>query len=301
MACSSNNSEMEFDSSISSEYEDVLNSTVSGHDNDTSEPENVTVPDSFKLFQDYLDKKLAHIDKLKKIDKLELLLSKNIKQHDQRLTNLESDNQKLQKQVQQLSKENKILTKELRNKNLIIHGLAETENESPDTLKVAVSDLFQSITQKNIAVDTVYRLGHKKDNVNRHVRVSLLSQTERNLVYENRLKTKKGIFVNEDLHPNTRKDHSLLRKKRKELSDQQIKSSINYSTSTLQSETGEIFCVRNGNVEPQNSKKDTNQSASSNSKNERPKKRKVQPLPDPHFMGKDNLRGKNPKLPRTET
>lgn len=300
MASSSKNiSDMDLDGNISSEYEDIANSTVSeGGNGHFSESESDPVlPAAFKQFQEYLDRKLTHIDKLEKIDNLEKLLCNNIKQHDTRISQLETDNLRLKQQNDRLSKDVEMLTKELRNKNLIIHGLSETESESPAQLKEVVSSLMSKITEKNVSIDVAYRLGQKKENTNRHVRVSFLSQSDRNMVYENRMKTKKGIFINEDLHKDTRRNLALLRRKRKELTEQQIKCNINYSTLTLETESGEVFCVHDGAIINKNKQK-APESTQPNSKNGRAVKRKGR-VPDPELIGKDNLRQKNAKIQRT--
>lgn len=187
----------------------------------------------------------------------------------------------------------------MRSKNLIIHGLTETEAETSSGLQETVQKLFRSLTQKDIQVDLGYRLGIKKDNAARHVRVCLFSQSDRNLVYENRMKTEKGIFINEDLHKNTRRDLALLRRKKKELNDQQIKSSINFNAKTLETESGEAFTVRNGQLCNNEKPIFPSSSTQQNPKNGRGNKRKGLHVPDPELIGKDSLRGKNAKMPRT--
>lgn len=302
------NSEMDFDSNNSSDYEEVLNSTmsdeVSGRSNDSDSA--IVMPEAFKHLQDYLDRKLANLDKLNKIDNLEKMLRNNIKHHDTRLSKLETDNERLKQQVEklardneQLSRDNEQLTKETRSRNLIIHGLVETEAESSTSLNDTVRKLFHTITQKEIPIDVAYRLGVKKENVTRHVRVSLHTQSDRNVVYENRMKTGKGVFINEDLHKNTRRDMALLRRKKKELSDQQIKCNINYNNLTLKTESGESFCVRDGKLSKAEQPSVSTSSLQQNSKNGRGNKRKVSHVPDPDLIGKENLRMKGAKVPKT--
>lgn len=104
------NLEMDFDSNNSSDYEDVLNSTVSDEVSGCSKRTNrePVMPEMFSQFQEYFERKLANLDKLNKIEYLEKMLCDNIKQHDSRLVKLETDNQRLKQQIDELSRSNEV-------------------------------------------------------------------------------------------------------------------------------------------------------------------------------------------------
>lgn len=283
----------EADCDISDDFESSTssNSTMEESYPNTQNSEKVcSLPDPLKALQDYLDVKLADISKLKKIDNLEQMLRKNLESHDSRITKLEDENLKLKQKITQLSNDNELLTKELRNKNLIISGIPESESETDASLRELLLAKFQSITKKTVQIDSAYRLRRKEKGVVRHVKVLFVTFNDRNCVYLNRTKTEKGVFINEDLHKNTRRDHALLRRKRKELSDKQINSKLNLSKLTVEAETGEVFEIVNGVVVS----KTTPAVSEPVAKNGKTQKRKGH-QPDPGFIGSGNLRGSQNK------
>jgi hypothetical protein len=92
------------------------------------------------------------------------------------------------------------------------------------------------VVGEEISFDTAFRLGQQKPHFRRPIKVRFLSVIQRNLVYNNRTKKAPPFYINEDLPFSIRRDHGILRdKKRTEIRNgtnpEQIK--INYKTRSI--------------------------------------------------------------------
>jgi len=116
---------------------------------------------------------------------------------------------------------------ELRKINLLFTGVNEAEGETLLMLKMEIQSIIKSITGQNIDVDTVQRLGKPTHNRARQVKVRFFALNERNSVWNNRFKTSRMQFINEDFPESTNKAAAILRKKQRELKTLGIESRLN--------------------------------------------------------------------------
>jgi flagellar biosynthesis regulator FlaF len=146
------------------------------------------------------------------------LLAATVEKLSKQIEKLSSKNQVLSKTVNDMKLENEQLHNEVRKHNLIFCGVPEHENESTEQLKNSINQTISKITnsKSTIQTDTIFRMGQKKDNFNRPIKVQFMKMEDRNLIFQKRLASKPPVFINEDLCKNTRRDHAILREKRKE-------------------------------------------------------------------------------------
>jgi len=122
---------------------------------------------------------------------------------------------------------------ELRKINLVFAGIPEDENESENALKVELHKIIKKITNKDIHVDTANRIGQKRHDRTRLVKTRFYCLSDREMVWSNRLKTTRPVFINEDLPPTTLKAHAIMRKKLKELKTDSINAKPNFYKKTI--------------------------------------------------------------------
>lgn len=156
----------------------------------------------------------------------------------------------LKTKVFEITGENERLWYELSKINLIFSGISERSNETQNDLFAQVSNVIQESAGVKYNLDTAYRIGKPSSKFARPIKVSFLSLFERNEVYAGKFKVNKPTFINEDLPLSVRKDHSILRQKRKQLIEQgftlkQIR--IDWTRQTIN--TGEsCYRILNGNL-----------------------------------------------------
>ncbi|CAL8137797.1 unnamed protein product [Orchesella dallaii] len=168
--------------------------------------------------------------------------------NNERLENIECDNNEIQKRMDFLEQENELLHREVKFQNLILLGLTEKRYENSEGLKQDILELIFRICKKRIPVDTVYKLGAYREQYKRPVRIRFLSHSDRNLVYEKRMLLPEGAALKEDLPFSLRRDHNLIRRKRDELTEEQVSFKINWKTKTIYADNGIIFYVINGQL-----------------------------------------------------
>jgi hypothetical protein len=132
--------------------------------------------------------------------------------------------------------ENELIYAELNKLNLLISGIAEPTNENNTTFAHEVERMILDITGKKITIDVAHRVGRILPRKNRMIKVRFLSILERNCVYFHKSKLPHPYYINEDLSPVTRSDHSLLRKKRFEIlqRDKDATLKIDWRNKTIQ-------------------------------------------------------------------
>lgn len=118
--------------------------------------------------------------------------------------------------------------KVLRMCNLNVVGITEEHDETRDSLKTTIKQLFRQVTGRVIDIDTVFRFGKRTVGKPRILKVKLKSLDDRNEVYSNRTKTTPPVYINEDLTYEEYKLQSLLRAKTRELVIQGIEAKLNY-------------------------------------------------------------------------
>lgn len=141
--------------------------------------------------------------------------------------------------------QNELIEKELKRINLIITGLSDPNNESNDSLKQKVEELCSQVSNNQIKVDNVTRIGNHNESKPRHIIVRFYSMSERDLVWANRKATVPPIFINEDLPFTLRRDFAILRKKAKEIRRENGNAEITWRTKTITTES-EVLIVKMG-------------------------------------------------------
>jgi archaellum component FlaC len=180
-----------------------------------------------------IDKSLSATSEIK--DDLKEIKSL-VSSHGQRILNVEDRVSHVETSVSKLVQENEDLRKELYKMNLIIEGIHDPVGEDDDALYAKVKLFICDVVGEDITFDTAFRLGHQKPHFRRPIKVRFLSVIQRNLVYSNRSKKAPPFYINEDLPFSVRRDHGILRdKKRNEIrmgiNPDLIK--INYKTRTI--------------------------------------------------------------------
>lgn len=165
----------------------------------------------------------------------------------------------LKKKLEFLEKEHEMMHREVKFQNLILSGLPDSPEENEEQLRNAVSKLIKNITQKDIPIDTVYRIGKydPKPETHRHIRVRFFSHFQRNLVLSAKMKTPAKIYINEDLPFNVRQDHSALRKKIRELKEAKTEFSVDWKTRSITTADGGKFFAKDGKLINKNSAKNS--------------------------------------------
>jgi hypothetical protein len=231
----------------------------SGNNKQPKKAVKVTVQSDFKL--DLILKKLVSIETpnseiVTKVKDIEIRVVstenelKSVREDCERLT---CTVQKLQSDMNDLSQvpssssslqlkdqnarrpESDYLYAEINKLNLLISGIFEPPQESSGNLAGEVQRLIQDITGKTITIDIAHRIGRIQPNHVRSIKVRFLSVLERNCVYFHRKKLCHPYYINEDLSPGTRRDHSLLRRKRNDIwkRDKDANIKIDWRSKTL--------------------------------------------------------------------
>lgn len=194
-------------------------------------------------------------DQLKKLDKKTDPI-KNIEssieqlQNEVKNTNVElSNHQSIIEQLQDgqevtnnkitgLTNQKNQIDLEQRRMNFIISGLAEDSNEDSNSLEQKVQNIIFQVTNENIEIDTVNRMGMFNQYTTRKIHVRLTKIKDRNLVLQNKKKTPRGIFINPDLPKDILKAEALVRIKGRELKAATGKEvSLNYRKLIVETDT----------------------------------------------------------------
>jgi len=164
----------------------------------------------------------------------------SITYHDESLNDIQSN-------VHSLHDTNLQIRQELNKLNLVLFGLPELPDESPESLLNSVIETIKPLSEKNIPIDVAYRIGKKIANSSsRPVKIRFLTLSDRDCVLKRKLSLPDGISVKEDLPFEVRKAHAILLKKKSEaiasgVPDEEI--SINFSSKKIKIRD-EIFDAR---------------------------------------------------------
>jgi regulator of replication initiation timing len=146
-----------------------------------------------------------------KFDKLE----QSFTHHQEKIDELETEVDVLKKTVSKMTSENEQLWKEITKLNLVFSGVHENVNESMNDLYSIVSRIMREVMGEKCEFDTAHRVGKVMQNVTRPIKVRFFSMSQRNAIWMSRFNAKRPIFINEDLPLSTRKDHGVMRQKKK--------------------------------------------------------------------------------------
>lgn len=229
----------------------------------------------------------------KKVDDMNLLIRTSTTEHSSRLNYIENDQANLREEVTHLRRINERLIVELREKNLIFIGVADSENEHTNKLMEDIANIILQTTGISIKIDFAFRIGTYQTSATRPVKVKFLTLTDRNNVYEKRSSVSSNIVIKEDKPFTMRRDQALLWNKKDELQKQGLSSTINYKKRQLETTDGDTFIVENGEILQMNNDASlntpNNSQAGQGSKQIR-KRLKHTHQPNPNFLGLKNLR-----------
>jgi len=152
-----------------------------------------------------------------------------LKFHMNRLKILQSENAK---SVNLLQSDEKMLFREVRDRNLIINGLVDNADENDDQLYNKVSGIILSVTGDcNIKPGVVYRIGKFSDGKARAVRVKFLTTHEREKVFSCRINAAKSVCIKADLECTECREKEIVSQKSMELQEIGIKCGFDLKTS----------------------------------------------------------------------
>lgn len=151
---------------------------------------------------------------------------------------------------------------EIRKINLNIVGVVEEADETAESLKTHLESWLSSLTRKTISIDTAVRIGLKKRNKPRTIRIKFTNINDRSAVYNARFDTVHPIYINEDLPTSMFKTLMLLKEKVKSLKSQGIAGAkINLFKMSVQTSDKVYTLNRNNEFEECLAPAETNQDA----------------------------------------
>ncbi|CAL8068390.1 unnamed protein product [Orchesella dallaii] len=237
----------------------------------------------------------------KQIDDLHKLLQEQSKQNKHRFEGIEKENKDLKSKLSSLQRENESLQVELREKNIIVTGLKDSENESELQLFNSVCELLNSITDKcdnpsiKVRPDKVYRINKFNIERIRPVRVKFSTISARDHIFRNRDKVLSPCVLKADIPFSMRRDHAILKQKEAELIDNGEPCTINMKKRQLET-NGETFEVIDGQLE--NSVTVANRFPSPNVTNPPNKRLRNGRGVVGNFLGKASTQGNTPQTSR---
>lgn len=170
---------------------------------------------SAELLKTLLDKNKLEI--AEKIDQRFDKLSETLFAQDKKNNFLQSEVVELRQTITQMSSDNEKLWCEVNKLKIVIVGLNDAENESDVQLNDKINLLFKEIVGEDVDFDYFTKIGKFQSSHSRIVNVRFNSYSSRAKVFENRLKTKPPIFLNDNFPASLRKDHAVIRAKKKSL------------------------------------------------------------------------------------
>lgn len=196
-----------------------------------------------------------------KIDKLSEDVNKSIAKLSESLTVQQKDIFQLKSYVDSIKKFNiglstrvensaaqcEIIERELKRINLVITGLSDPDNESVEILRQKVAELCSNVSNCQIKVDSVCRIGKLNLPKPRQVLVRVFSMSDRDLVWANRKNTVPPVFINEDLPFTLRRDYGILRQRARDLRNDKVNAEINWKNKSITTGT-EVLEVINGKL-----------------------------------------------------
>ncbi|CAL8088371.1 unnamed protein product [Orchesella dallaii] len=207
-----------------------------------------------KLFKTELKKEIRGVHK--KVDDLTKSVKNNSIVQNGRLEKIESENLELKSKLTNLQRENEALQSELREKNLILCGVEDLENESESQLLNKVCEVFKKITlpvDGNIKIrpDKAFRINKFSADKIRNIKVKFSTISERDVIFRNRDNAPDPISIKPDTPYTIRRDHAILKKKENELRQLGQECSVNMKTRQMFT-NGVTFNMVDGVLKPAN-------------------------------------------------
>jgi len=189
------------------------------------------------------------LKKLQKLDTLEAkinTISADIQSNSNYVCKLMTENKQLCEKVKSLEKSNQFLHCELNKHNIVLHGVPESNTETAETI---ATEFFKREMNVTPEIDIAYRIGAKKVDKIRPIKIKFVKLKERNLVWRERQNLEKPYYVTEDLPIEVRTTKKLLNQARYEAVKKGKNSKIDWKNSQVAVDD-EIFEVVNGKLTP---------------------------------------------------
>ena len=136
---------------------------------------------------------------------------KNCCQITNKVSNLETEIEILQKNNSELKSKNSKLKERIvqldyamKSRNLVFYGIKENEQNSVDQIQDILTHIFQDVSieteikHREIQIDQAYRLGKQKQNYNRPLLLKLVKTSDKSLLLQHRHNLPRGIYMEED-------------------------------------------------------------------------------------------------------
>lgn len=167
-----------------------------------------------KIILDRLDKMDEQIRKQSNIitENITTSITKTI---EEKMKFLTTENQLLKTEIESMKTKVQHLEKAVRNKNLILHGVPEKEENDSELLELTLETLNKLSVTTNMEtwdkweLSKCYRIGKPKNESNRPILISVTLEWRRGMVLKNNKMFEDGIYATEDLPKevlNKRKD-----------------------------------------------------------------------------------------------
>lgn len=180
-----------------------------------------------------------------RISAMEKLIKSSISTHANKISDLEHSYSDLQYKYNNLQIKYDNLYKKVNEKNVIIYGL-DDENENEQYLTTKIESFLQSVLHREIKTDDVYRMGKYFTDQCRPVCVTLFSLRDKKAILLHREQFKQvqeTCQIKSDLPKTMRIAHKLLINKRHELQETGKDGVICFNNYTIRTTDGTIFNV----------------------------------------------------------
>lgn len=167
-----------------------------------------------------------------RMDKQTKIITENVtrnimQQMGEKIKLLEEKNQQLQSEVSELKEKLKGFEIQKKKNNLLFFGIKEESKEESNIVEYMKEKInnYLSLDIQAYEIDKAYRIGQKTSNGVRPILVSFTSNWRRNIIYKNKNKLPKGIYIKEDFTKETLEIRKSLQPK---LEEERNKGNIAY-------------------------------------------------------------------------
>ncbi len=190
-----------------------LDSSVEDEELDTSEMTTDEICRKFLPIIPKIQKKMKKITTANKTQNLEI--------------------EKLNEKVADLELENEMLYRKIHEKNLILKGLKEEDNETAEALKASVVKLIKEKLKNQPDITSLYRIGKREKQRPRQIKITFKDMESRDMVWMKKKELGQPHYVDEDLHRNARKKRGIMLKVGKEYKDKGQEVKYNFRQGTM--------------------------------------------------------------------
>lgn len=213
---------------------------------------------------------------------------------DQKISEIERDYQVLQEKFVVQKHYIEQLEVQCKAKNIIILDLADNDKETNTQLKAKVQKRLNDLAGQVCPIDVIYRIGEFRADNKRPIRVKFERESDRNLVFSKRAELPQPTIIKSDTPEGMRIDHALLFGKQAELKESGTESTINFKKRCLETTDGEVFSVSDGVL------RDADNTPLVTASKAKPRKKQKINVPNPNFLGKEQLRQNPSKLQQNQ-